>query len=220
MIIRIVEIICLLGLFSIATSNPSYADNESAKNKVIHNKTPEEKANICSACHTTSGISTNPLWPNIAGQEKKYLIKQITEIRDNTRQVPEMHALIKDLKDKDISEIAEYFSAKKPAVGVSSTKNLKIAESMFFSGSMDKRKIPACSSCHNYEAKGIRLTHFPALAGQHPQYLKKQLVEFRSGVRKNDESAVMRSIAQYLTDEEVDALADYITGIQKADSKK
>jgi cytochrome c553 len=220
MITRIVKIICLLGIFSIAVANPSSTANKSTKQDPVHNQTPQEKAHVCAACHNQTGISTTPLWPNIAGQHKKYLIKQITEIRDNTRQVPEMHAFVKSLSDKDIYEIAEYFSSQKPAVGVSSTKDLNIAKSMFFSGSMDKRKIPACGTCHNFTAKGIQLTNFPSLAGQHPQYLKKQLIDFRSGERNNDESTVMRSIAKYLTDEEIDALADYISGIQNIDSKK
>lgn len=220
MITRIVKFFCLLWLVSITSANLSAKNNEPIKTNIAHKKTPQEQAEVCATCHSINGISVNPLWPNIAGQHKKYLIKQITEIRDNTRQVPEMHALVKDLTDVDIAKLAEYFSQQKPALGVSSAENLEIAKSMFFSGSMDKRKIPACGSCHNYNAQGIELTNFPSLAGQHPQYLKKQLIEFRSGVRKNDEASVMRSIAKYLTDEEIDALANYVTGIREATESK
>ena len=73
------------------------------------------KAVTCIACHGAQGISPNDLWPNLAGQKKGYLIKQIKAFRDGARQEPLMKPMVQNLSDEDIENIAEYFSGLKPS---------------------------------------------------------------------------------------------------------
>ena len=54
---------------------------------------------------------------------------------------------------------------------------------------------------------------FPSLSGQHPDYTLSQLKAFRSGERQNDSSAMMRSVVKRLTDEELEALSSYVSGL-------
>ncbi len=68
------------------------------------------KAKACIACHGQKGISSNPLWPNLAGQKKNYLIKALNDFKSNRRKDPLMNALSKTLSDADISELADHFS--------------------------------------------------------------------------------------------------------------
>lgn len=72
--------------------------------------------NVCAGCHGPDGISTNPLWPNLAGQKAPYLAKALHDFRDGTRTDPNMSSLSKTLSDEQIKELAAYY-AKLPAGG-------------------------------------------------------------------------------------------------------
>ncbi len=71
------------------------------------------KAAVCAACHGPNGISNNPQWPNLAGQQDLYLIKQLKAFRDGTRVDPLMSAQAQPLSDRDIEDLAAYFSSLK-----------------------------------------------------------------------------------------------------------
>lgn len=67
----------------------------------------------CNACHGAKGISNNDLWPNLAGQKKDYLIKQLKNFRSEVRKDPIMNPLSKNLTDEEISKLSEYYSGLK-----------------------------------------------------------------------------------------------------------
>lgn len=69
------------------------------------------KAATCMACHGTNGVSPNEMWPNLAGQKEAYLVKQITAFRDGIRQDPMMAPMVQPLSDKDIENLAAYYSS-------------------------------------------------------------------------------------------------------------
>lgn len=70
------------------------------------------KSATCVACHGPAGISTNPLWPNLAGQHEQYLAKQIKAFRDGTRTDPLMAPMVAALTDADIANLAAYYAAQ------------------------------------------------------------------------------------------------------------
>ena len=70
------------------------------------------KSATCAACHGPAGVSTNPLWPNLAGQHAQYLAKQIKAFRDGTRSDPLMAPMVAALTDEDIENLAAYFAAQ------------------------------------------------------------------------------------------------------------
>lgn len=72
------------------------------------------KATTCMGCHGPNGISSNPEWPNLAGQKDKYLKNQLKAFRDGTRQNVLMAPMAKPLSDADIENIAAYFASLKP----------------------------------------------------------------------------------------------------------
>ena len=70
------------------------------------------KSATCAGCHGAEGVSSNPLWPNLAGQKEAYLVKQIKAFRDGTRTDPMMSPMAKPLTDDDIANLAAYFSSR------------------------------------------------------------------------------------------------------------
>lgn len=68
------------------------------------------KAATCAGCHGAQGISNNPMWPNLAGQQQGYLVKQLQAFRDGTRSDPMMNPMAKPLSDTEIRNLAAYFS--------------------------------------------------------------------------------------------------------------
>lgn len=72
------------------------------------------KATTCAACHGQEGISSNTLWPNLAGQQEGYLKKSITDFRDGIRTEVTMQPFVKDLTDQDIADLSAYFTGLSP----------------------------------------------------------------------------------------------------------
>ena len=65
---------------------------------------------LCAGCHGPDGISTNPLWPNIAGQKEQYLVKAMQEYRSSARPDPNMAAIAQGLSDEEIEDLAAYYA--------------------------------------------------------------------------------------------------------------
>jgi cytochrome c553 len=70
------------------------------------------KSVVCSACHGATGVSVNPMWPNLAGQKEMYLVKQIKAFRDGTRKDPTMAPMVAALTDEDINNLAAFYSSQ------------------------------------------------------------------------------------------------------------
>jgi len=72
----------------------------------------QTKSATCAACHGPAGISTNPLWPNLAGQNEAYLVKQIKAFKGGERNDPNMNAMVAALSDEDIADLAAFYAAQ------------------------------------------------------------------------------------------------------------
>ena len=70
----------------------------------------KDKSAACTGCHGINGISNNPMWPNLAGQQEGYLVKQLHAFRDGVRDDPLMTPMSKTLSDSDIDNLAAYYS--------------------------------------------------------------------------------------------------------------
>ena len=72
------------------------------------------KAAVCAACHGQNGISGNPLWPNLAGQQQAYLVNQIKAFRDGERSDVSMQPFVANLTDQDIEDLAAHYASLSP----------------------------------------------------------------------------------------------------------
>ena len=69
------------------------------------------KSGTCAGCHGAAGISKNPMWPNLAGQQQGYLVKQLKAFRDGSRSDPMMTPMAKPLSDEDIANLAAWYNS-------------------------------------------------------------------------------------------------------------
>ena len=174
----------------------------------------QAKSTTCAACHGATGISLAPVWPNLAGQGERYLVKQITEIKGGVRSVPEMMPFVGALTPQDIEDLAAFYASQPAPLGATEEKYVVLGEALYRGGDA-KKGIPACSGCHSPSGKGNYLAGFPLLAGQNADYLAKQLRDLREGLRANDgEGKIMRSIAEKMSNKEIDAVSNYISGLR------
>ena len=72
------------------------------------------KAALCAACHGQNGVSSNPLWPSLAGQQEAYLAKQIAAFRNGERSDVSMQPFVANLTDQDVADLAAYYAALSP----------------------------------------------------------------------------------------------------------
>ena len=175
----------------------------------------QSSTEICAGCHGAdgNGNSAMPNFPKLAGQGERYLIKQITDIKEGRRPVVEMTGVTDDLSAQDIENIAAFYTSQSATTGKAKPESIEAGQRLFRAGNAAKG-IPACIGCHAANGKGNAPAGFPRLAGQHAGYVEGQLKKFRSGERMNDgESRMMRDIAANLSDSEIKALANYISGL-------
>jgi len=111
----------------------------------------------------------------------------------------------------DIADIAAYFASQKKMKGDGKREN-RVGKDIFLHGDPSKMRL-ACVNCHGVNGKGIdpKIPMFPVIGGQHKDYIRKQLLDFRDGIRTNSPSGIMKTIASSLTDDEIEALADYVS---------
>ena len=77
-------------------------------------KAGQGKAALCAACHGVAGVSINPLWPSLAGQQPLYLAKQIRLFRDGEREEITMQPFVQNLTDQDVEDLAAYYASLSP----------------------------------------------------------------------------------------------------------
>jgi cytochrome c553 len=198
-------IIALAGL-AITTSASVFAAGDAAKGKTL--------TAACVACHGADGNSVNPIWPKIAGQSEEYITKQLTDFRSGARVDATMTAMAKAIaSDDDIPHIAAYFASQKQKPGVADEKLVRAGGDLF-KGGKSSSKVTACAACHGVTGNGNAKAKFPRISGQHNKYIVNQLIAFKSGKRANDPGKMMQDIAANMTDADMVAVAEFITGLR------
>lgn len=172
----------------------------------------QAKSALCATCHGSDGNSELAINPKIAGQNARYIIKQLRDYKSGARPGPIMAAMVINLSDEDMEDLAAYYAAQTPTLLGADPEIVELAESLYRSGNSELQ-VTACSACHSPTGTGNAPAGFPALGGQHPEYTLQQLKNFRAGIRANDRDGMMRLVAERLTDPELEALASYLAGL-------
>jgi cytochrome c553 len=168
-------------------------------------------AQVCGACHMADGSRGVPANPILAGQHPEYLVKQLQEFKSGKRNSAVMKGFAGTLSDDDMKNVAAFYAGKSAKPGFAKNKDgVKLGEKIYRAGIADKA-IPACAGCHSPNGAGIP-AQYPRIGGQHADYAEAQLVAFRGGVRAN--SAQMSAIAAKMSDAEIKAVADYVSGLR------
>lgn len=196
----VISLLVLMGVSGFANAE---GDAEAGKSK----------AAVCAGCHGADGNSAVASFPKLAGQNVKYLIKQMKDIKAGDRSAPAMTGLLDGSSEQDMEDIAAYFASQFPSVGAANKDLVELGEKIYRAGNKDSG-VSACTACHSPTGKGNSMAGFPALSGQHADYIAAQLRAFREGERTNDGDAkMMRSVAFRLTNKEIDAVSSYISGL-------
>ena len=174
-------------------------------------ETGRAKSELCQGCHGEDGNSYDTKVPKLAGQYAAYISKQLRNYQSGIRSHQIMNAMAATITDADLDDIAAYFAAQQKMDGPDSRIN-KLGQKLFFH-SEPSRAHMACVNCHGISGKGLtpKTNMFPVIGGQHKEYLYAQLLSFKYDERVNSPNAIMNKIASVLTDEELEALADYLS---------
>ncbi len=172
----------------------------------------QAKTAVCAACHGADGNSMVPNFPKLAGQGERYLVKQMQDIKSGLRAVPEMTGMLNALTDQDMADIGAYFASQTGSIGAAKPELVAAGEMLYRAGNAAKG-IAACTACHSPAGAGNAQAGFPALGGQHAAYTAKQLLNFRTETRTNDDAKIMQQVAALLSDKEIEAVSSYIQGL-------
>lgn len=177
----------IISLISIISFSPAAfsADIEAGKNK----------AAFCLGCHGEKGNSSSPQYPSLAGQRAVYLENQIKAFQSGTRKSPVMQGMVASLSTEDIKNVSAYFASQKIR---SAGTNAIVPEGT-------ENKVAMCKGCHGGSLEGQ--SGFPRLAGQQPEYIKKQLLNFKNNSRKG---GPMNSISASIAEEDLNDIASYL----------
>jgi cytochrome c553 len=144
---------------------------------------------VCGGCHGASGVSTDTATPSLAGQDALYLVDAIKAYR-TTRKREKMRVYVTGLRDKDIQDIAAFYSVQKSSAvekGQTLVKDLT-----------DK-----CERCHATEAE-IPGMVVPKIKGQDRDYLVMALRAYRDDRR---ESSMMHKMSLPYSDSIIESLS-------------
>lgn len=168
----------------------------------------------CAACHGGDGNSAIAINPSLAGQHAQYITKQLMNFKSGERNNAIMKGMVAVLAtDEDMKNVAAYYAAQKPRPGIARDQALVDVGQKIYRGGDVAAGIPACAGCHSPSGAGIP-AQYPRLAGQMKEYTLAQLKAFKAGERANDNAAMMRTIAGKLSDKQMEALAEYVSGLQ------
>jgi len=181
-------------------------------------KAQQTATRACAACHGADGNSTLAVNPVLAGQHADYTLKQLTNFRPRDGKPAErpnaiMAGMVATLSADDMRELAAYFETQKPAPRMARNAELVKLGQAIYRGGILLKNVAACSACHGPNGAGMP-AQFPRLAGQFADYTAAQLRAFRSGERANDPNRMMRAVADKLSDREIVAVAEYISGLR------
>jgi cytochrome c553 len=166
----------------------------------------------CATCHGPQGHSFSPKFPVLAGQHAKYLAAQLQAFKAQTRGDPDalgyMWGMAAPLSDELMSALAGYYSRQTPVAGPMGAAALTTRGKDIYQNGDSATGIPPCGACHGAAAAGTDA--YPRLAGQHVQYLMKQLRSFQNNMRN---VAVMHGVARGLQRNDMEAVATYLQSL-------
>jgi cytochrome c553 len=166
----------------------------------------------CASCHGPQGHSFSPKFPVLAGQDAKYMVSQLQAFKAQTRGDADalgyMWGMAAPLSDQTIVGLADYYSRQTPIAGPRGDSSLIARGQDIYQHGALADGVPPCAACHGANAVGMAPN--PRLAGQHAQYLMKQLRSFQNNMRN---IAVMHGVALKLQDGDMEAVATYLQSL-------
>jgi cytochrome c553 len=189
-----------------STAQP--AENAPAKPDLARGQ--QIASRVCAACHGADGNSVAPTFPVLAGQGADYIAAQLEAFKSGARPNDIMKGMAAGLSPEDMRNVGAWFESRKPAQHFAHDKALAERGQQMWRGGVASSDVPACAGCHGAAGQGVP-SQFPRLAGQYPDLVLGWLKAFAAGTRPNP---VMGPIATKLSENDMKALAEYISGLR------
>jgi len=178
----------------------------------------KEKATVCFACHGPAGIAPAAMFPNLAGQHAEYLYWQLREFKREQRPDSPMTSQVANLDDTAMRDLAAYFASLPPATPGAHAGDVADAGMRIYREGDPARGTPPCQGCHGADGRGFpraaddaAYRTYPALYGQHADYVVQRLRDFRDGKHVTSSTdLVMTPVAKTLDDASIAAVAAWI----------
>ncbi len=167
------------------------------------------RTKTCSTCHGENGNKPlQPDYPEIAGQNVSYLLRQMQDIksgaRDNAQSIA-MKGVMPLVNDEELVLLAEYINTLPPAPTAGADPESEGAK--LFSQK-------TCATCHGLDGKTPVLSDYPYIAGHSAAYALRQMQDIKSGARSNGQTLAMKGVMHLVDDEQMQILADYISTME------
>ena len=163
------------------------------------------KAEACVACHGPNGNSAVPLFPILAGQTARYLYLQLKDFKEGRRKEPSMDPFVAKLSREDMFDLSAFFASQRLR-----PVEFKVDEARATRGKA-KADETLCTMCHLGGFMGQN--EIPRVAGQHYEYIVKQMKDFKNYRRTND-AGNMASVSKTLSDRDIEDLGHYLTSLR------
>lgn len=167
---------------------------------------------VCSNCHGVTGVSVSPNFPVLAAQQPAYLVSQLQAFKSHHRSDPAgfeyMWGLSRSLTEQQMHDLAAYYASQPPAPARGTPGDAHAARGAeIFRGGLPQQEVPACAACHGQAGEGN--AGFPRLAGQHADYVIKQLMVFQR-TDERPEGAMMKVVAHSLHPDDMRDVAAFV----------
>ena len=191
-----------MALLLMAATGAAHAQaNEERAKKII--------GGSCFLCHGADGESASEVFPRLAGQNAEYIAKQLENFKSGKRKSTAMASMVTELSPDDMQALGHFYASRPPHKEAAKDAELAAAGRYLYLHGNKHSGVPACASCHGPDGAGSAT--LPRLAGQFAAYTDAQLKQFSKRERNND-NAVMHSVAEKLTPQEMAAVAEYLSG--------
>ncbi len=178
------------------------------------NETARRAIHVCAACHGDGGRSKTAAYPALAGQPAMYTARQLKDFRAQQRAETDAKAYMWGvsalLDDETIQSLADYYAVQAPLPGHARAPAAALrAGQQIFENGLPAKGVRACASCHGDKAEGA--AGFPRLAGQHADYLTRQLKVFSTALRPH--GVLMKAETANLSAAQAKAVAAYLQSL-------
>jgi cytochrome c553 len=200
----------LAGVMVLVYAGLSTAAETAAPAKPDVARGKQVASTVCVACHGADGNSVVPTNPVLAGQHADYIAAQLAAFKSGARPSPIMQGMAAGLSPEDMRNVGAWFESQKPAGHFARDKALVERGQEIWRAGVKATDVPACAGCHGAAGHGIP-AQYPRLAGQYPDLSLGWLKAFAAGTRPNP---VMGQIASKLSENDMKAVAEYISGLR------
>ena len=179
------------------------------------------------------GNSADPQYPKIAGQHEAYIARHLGLFKSGERENPVMLGFAATLSAQDMRDLGAFYATKPAVAGIAndalvggrSEETWAQYGARLYRGGNPAAGVPACMACHGPAGAGNPGPSYPALAGQHADYTKAQLLRYRGGqfhgkVETGTANTVMVDVVKGLSDTDIEALATFIEGLHQASAQQ